>query len=148
MEGIFIAKSMYIGQRIRYFRTLKHWSQEKLALAANINTAFLGHLERGLKSPTMKTLDKIISALGISYSEFFIAEPLDTNDEKLRLIEGILVEIRHLSQGDLASVAEIIHEIVKIKASGQTPTDDTEQINFLKEPFEEADEIETECYCD
>ena len=52
-----------IGERIKYFRMSKKLSQEKLALMAEINPAFLGHLERGLKSPTMNTVDKIINAL-------------------------------------------------------------------------------------
>lgn len=49
---------MNIGARIRYFRKLKGLSQEKLAWEAGINPAFLGELERGQKSPTLKTLEK------------------------------------------------------------------------------------------
>lgn len=60
-----------IGEKIKYFRTKQGLSQEKLALKAGINPAFLRHLERGLKSPTMTTLDKIIEALNVSYSQFF-----------------------------------------------------------------------------
>ena len=41
-----------IGSRIRYQRKLHNMSQEKLALAASMNPAFIGHLERGEKSPT------------------------------------------------------------------------------------------------
>ncbi len=32
-----------VGERIRYFRNLRGWSQETLALQAEINPAFLGH---------------------------------------------------------------------------------------------------------
>jgi len=63
-----------VGERIRYFRNLRGWSQETLALQAEINPAFLGHLERGLKSPTIKTLEKIVRALDISLAELF-ADP-------------------------------------------------------------------------
>ena len=55
-----------VGERIRYFRNLRGWSQETLALQAEINPAFLWHLERGLKSPTTKTPEKIVrNALAI-----------------------------------------------------------------------------------
>lgn len=55
-----------VGERIRYFRNLRGWSQETLALQAEINPAFLWHLERGLKSPTIKTPEKIVrNALAI-----------------------------------------------------------------------------------
>ena len=60
-----------VGERSRYFRNLRGWSQEALALQAEINPAFLGHLERGLKSPTIKTLEKIVRALDISLAELF-----------------------------------------------------------------------------
>ena len=59
-----------VGERIKYFRTKSGLSQENLALQAEINPAFLGHLERGLKNPTIKTLEKITCALGISLAEF------------------------------------------------------------------------------
>ena len=67
-----------VGERIRYFRNLRGWSQETLALQAEINPAFLGHLERGLKSPTIKTLEKIVRALDISLAELFAdPQPVD-----------------------------------------------------------------------
>ena len=79
--------------RIRYFRKLKGWSQETLALQADMNPAFLGHLERGLKSPTVKTLEKIAAALDISMAELF-SEPQPISDEK----EALLTELRDLLQ--------------------------------------------------
>ena len=88
-----------------------------MALSANLNTAFVGHLERGLKSPTMTTLDKIINALGITYSEFFAPEQTEPDDEKMIIIEGILLEIRNLSREDLESIAKIVHEIVRMSIS-------------------------------
>lgn len=38
-----------IGNRIRYFRLRNGLSQEKLALAAGMNTVYIGHLERKLQ---------------------------------------------------------------------------------------------------
>ena len=70
-----------VGERIRYFRNLRGWSQETLALQAEINPAFLGHLERGLKSPTIKTLEKIVRALDISLAELF-ADPQPVDNAK------------------------------------------------------------------
>lgn len=67
---------MNIGERIRYFRHLRGWSQEQLALRAGLNTAFLGHLERGLKSPTVRTVEKIANALEITLGELFADDPV------------------------------------------------------------------------
>ena len=40
-----------VGEKIRSFRQQKKLTQEQLALGAEINPVFLGHLERNLKSP-------------------------------------------------------------------------------------------------
>ncbi|MGM9630732.1 helix-turn-helix domain-containing protein [Butyricicoccus sp.] len=59
------------GQRIRYFRQLRGISQEALALKIGMSPAYLGHLERGLKCPTIDTLHRITDALDVSLSDFF-----------------------------------------------------------------------------
>lgn len=103
-----------IGGRIRYFRKLKGWSQETLALQAEINPAFLGHLERGLKSPTVKTLEKIAAALDISMSELF-SEPQPISDEK----EALLTELHDLLQGlsveSLRKITVILQNILSLE---------------------------------
>ena len=103
-----------IGDRIRYFRKLKGWSQETLALQADMNPAFLGHLERGLKSPTVKTLEKIAAALDISMAELF-SEPQPISDEK----EALLTELRDLLQGlsaeSLRKITVILQNILSLE---------------------------------
>lgn len=103
-----------IGSRIRYFRKLKGWSQETLALQADMNPAFLGHLERGLKSPTVKTLEKIASALDISLSEL-VSEPQSISDEK----EALLAELQDLLQGlpaeSLRKIIVILQNILSLE---------------------------------
>lgn len=103
-----------IGARIRYFRKLKGWSQETLALQADMNPAFLGHLERGLKSPTVKTLEKIAAALDISMAELF-SEPQPISDEK----EALLTELRDLLQGlsaeSLRKITVILQNILSLE---------------------------------
>ena len=60
-----------LGMRIKYLRSLKKWSQEDLALEANVNKNYLSDLERGERNPTIKILEKIAKAFGISLSELF-----------------------------------------------------------------------------
>lgn len=103
-----------VGQRIRHFRNLKNWSQLKLATEAGINTAFLGHLERELKHPTIQTLGKITNALGISLSEFFDYQSnvkLLTNKEAVEKIE---LALRNLPEEDANRIADIVCEMAKI----------------------------------
>ena len=103
-----------IGERIRYYRKLRGWSQETLALQAELNPAFLGHLERGLKSPTVKTLEKIAAALDISMSELF-ADPQPVAGEKEQLLNRICDLIKDMSNENLEKIFLILQNIRSIQ---------------------------------
>lgn len=61
-----------LGMRIRYLRKQKGLSQEDLALESGINKNYLSDLERGSRNPTIKVMEKISIALGVSLSELFM----------------------------------------------------------------------------
>lgn len=65
-----------VATRIKYFRRVKLLSQEELALRADINPAYFGQVERGLKCPTIDTLYKIAKALDVPPSELLRTEVL------------------------------------------------------------------------
>ncbi len=60
-----------IGARIRELRNQQGISQEKLALKAEIDRTYLAGVERGKRNPSIKSLEKILIALGVSFHEFF-----------------------------------------------------------------------------
>ncbi len=60
-----------IGNRIRSFRTNKGLSQEKLAELSELNTSYIGQIERGEKNPSVDTVHSITAALGIELSGLF-----------------------------------------------------------------------------
>lgn len=102
-----------VGGRIRYFRHLRKLSQEQLALQAGINPAFLGHLERGLKSPTITTLDKLVWALDISLEELFAENPSDSDPTREAAMQRLLLLVRDLPTGQLDRLSDIIQSILK-----------------------------------
>ena len=59
-----------LAVHLRKIRDDKGVTQEDLAFKAGINTAYLGHLERGVYSPTMFVIWKITQALGIKIEDF------------------------------------------------------------------------------
>lgn len=101
-----------VGERIRYLRLSKELSQEKLALEAGINPAFLGHLERGLKSPTVDTLAKIAAALNVTLSELVAIEEISQNNSAT---EKITLLLNGLSSDEADCIAHIVAEIIKLK---------------------------------
>jgi transcriptional regulator with XRE-family HTH domain len=58
-----------LGMRIKYLRKRKGWSQEDLALEANVNKNYICDLEKGRRNPTLKLLEKISLAFNITISE-------------------------------------------------------------------------------
>lgn len=60
-----------VGMRIRELRTRKGFSQEKLALEAEIDRTYLAGIENGRRNPTLKSLEKILRTLEISFEDFF-----------------------------------------------------------------------------
>lgn len=55
-----------VGDNIRFIRENKGWVQEDLAIVSKISRTYLSEIERGLKSPTTVTLEKIAKALKVS----------------------------------------------------------------------------------
>ena len=57
---------------IKYFRSLKNLTQEKLSEISGISKDYLSEIERGKKTPSIKRLIKIADALDIDVYKFFI----------------------------------------------------------------------------
>ncbi len=60
-----------VGQRIRALRSEMGLSQEKLALRADLDRTYLAGVENGKRNLSIKSLEKIVIALGVSFQEFF-----------------------------------------------------------------------------
>ena len=60
-----------VGKRIKEIRQAKGFTQEQLALEANLNRAYIGYIERGERRPSLLTLFKIAKALSIPLYQLF-----------------------------------------------------------------------------
>ena len=60
-----------IGNRVRELRKAQNLSQEKFALKAEIDRTYLAGIEQGKRNPSIKSLEKIINTLGITFHQFF-----------------------------------------------------------------------------
>lgn len=60
-----------VGQRIKGLRREQGISQEKLALKAEIDRTYLAGVEQVKRNPSIKSLEKIINELDLSFGEFF-----------------------------------------------------------------------------
>lgn len=60
-----------IGKKIEKLRKERNMSQYQLAMDAGLSTSYIPDLEKGLKCPTVETLDSICYALHITLKDFF-----------------------------------------------------------------------------
>jgi len=60
-----------IGRRIRVLRTERGWTQAMLADHSDLTREHLSELENGHKEIGIRSLDKVVRALGTSLAKFF-----------------------------------------------------------------------------
>jgi len=60
-----------LGKRIRTERTAHKWTLARLAQEAGLSIAFLGHVERGTRKASMKTVVAIANALQVPLESLF-----------------------------------------------------------------------------
>lgn len=80
--------NMEIGERIRSIREEMFMSREKFSEMIDISDVFLGQIERGEKSLSLKTLSNITSYTGVSADYFLNGN--DSNDLTIKKINRIL----------------------------------------------------------
>src|SRR4051794_17972009 len=61
-----------VAWNLRRIRVSRGLSQEKLAVDAEIDRAYLGRLERERENPTVGLLDRLGDALSVHISAFFV----------------------------------------------------------------------------
>lgn len=61
-----------VGKRVRALRNEKGISQETLAERSSLHRTYVGGVERGLRNPSLKSLDRIAKGLGVRLSDLFV----------------------------------------------------------------------------
>lgn len=67
----------YTARALKQLRSRKGWTRHELARRAGIERKTVEYLERGVTTPTARTLAKLCTALGANPNEFF------TNGDRL-----------------------------------------------------------------
>ena len=65
-----------VAWNLRRLRVARGLSQERLALDAAVDRAYLSGLERGQENPTVDMLDRLAAQLGATLAELFV-EPAE-----------------------------------------------------------------------
>ena len=98
-----------LGKKIKQYRILRGYSQEKLVELLNISQRTLSGIECGNNFLTSQTMDKILEVLKISPDEIFYVEYLKSPKEK---INELVEEIKKLEQDE--QTLQIVYKVVKV----------------------------------
>lgn len=55
-----------LGEKVQYYRNQRDLYQVELAVMIGVSTGYIGSIEQGLRSPSLKVLKKLAKALKIS----------------------------------------------------------------------------------
>lgn len=101
-----------IGGRIRSYRKKRGWSQEDLAERSDVHFTFIGQIERGEKQASLDTLERITSALEISFEELFRHIGNNTFNDSDALSE-LIEKVHALSVDDQKQLLKIMELILQ-----------------------------------
>jgi len=60
------------GRRVAELRRKQFLSQEEFAFKCSLHRTYIGAIERGEKSPTLNTIERIAKGLNVTIAELFI----------------------------------------------------------------------------
>ncbi len=96
-----------VGERIKYFRSQKNYSVNKLANLAGISQSFLRDVELGNRNITVSHLAYVCDALDISMSDFF-----NDNFSEQITTEPVLTKIYQLTEKQRAALLTFLDTMV------------------------------------
>ncbi|MCQ2302717.1 MAG: helix-turn-helix transcriptional regulator [Bacteroidales bacterium] len=69
--------NVLFGRKVAKLRKLQGISQEELAERCGIHRTYIGAIERGEKSPTLNTIEKIANGLNVEIIELWEVKQID-----------------------------------------------------------------------
>ena len=95
-----------IGKRIQQLRKLKKMSQADLAEYTGMSVSYISHIETGRKKPSLESLVRIASALGITLDRILLGNQVAD-------LKDYLPEIRNLMKDCSPYEKAVILDMVK-----------------------------------
>ena len=96
-----------LGLRIRRLREASGQTQHELAANAGVSPKHLGELERGRGNPSLKSLQSLADALGLSLDELFDMDQEAKSDDALR---AEIIKRLHTAKPE---ILRVVHRALK-----------------------------------
>ena len=102
-------------QNLKEFRKKEGFSQMKLAEYCNTTTSYIGHIETGLKFPSMDMIEKMAEILRIEPYLFFKNQTKqDSSNETENIYPKLPVSMKNEINNEIdLSISTVVKEILK-----------------------------------
>lgn len=102
--------SAAIGKQIRKIRNAQGITLEELSFKSGLNAAHLGQIERGIRNPTVETLERIADALEVSFLDLVSAlEQTPPEQDKSNVVKRkIDAQLSSMTLDELEDILRII----------------------------------------
>lgn len=99
-----------LGKKIQEARKKMGYTQESLAEKADIGVMYLGEIERGVKTPSLKLFTKLIVALEIS-ADYVLRDELPSGKEYI--YDEITKKLEDLTPKQRKTAVDILEAYIK-----------------------------------
>lgn len=100
-----------LGNRIRELRKEKGLTISQLAERTNLSDNFIGSIERGIRSPAIKTLERIASVLKVKIKDLFHF-PAAKVRQKEKALNELIFHLKDRKVEDIELIAKIAELIL------------------------------------
>ena len=96
-----------IGSRIKELRQLKGYTQAELAELVDISTNYIGYIERGQRTISLQTLERLAHTLGVEVGTFFLFRAREASkksaepDHRARMMAKLTSFLQRANREDL-----------------------------------------------
>ena len=101
-----------VGGRLRAHRQRLGMAREELAEKADLHPTYIGQVERGEKNLTLVSLEKILNAMDLTFSEFF--EHIEAERHSSNLAARCYELVNRKSQREQEHIYRILYEIEQL----------------------------------
>lgn len=102
-----------IGQNLRILRQIHHYSQEKVALDANIGLSNYRCIEHGTANPTIDTLKKLAEVYKIEVIDL-LKNSRPSQDEEMQKELRLLAKIKKLSPKEREQISALLEKTMQL----------------------------------
>jgi len=114
------------GNRIRVERERQNLTRIALADLANTEQGYIVQIERGSRSPSLKTFTNILSALGVSADYLIYGTTEEEQSERSRMLEGFSNLLKRGNDEDI----KMLYQLAAHMARNKSQADSNEEFDI------------------